>query len=165
MDWVWGYPTDFHSCGEKSTVFLHSYEIKSGSGLGMSLVPRSPPFYLLFAFTGDSCVLLWTQTGEARERGYPLPPPPHTHCSSPSTYPSYCLPSLPLLLQFCLLSSYAHTHTHTHTHYSHIPQMEQQGPEGRMLFHLGNVTYLLDVTPSNPLPHPLSPSPILLCVI
>ena len=54
---------------------------------------------------------------------------------------------------------------HTHTHSSYIPQTEQHEPEGRMLFHLGNVTYLLDVTPSNPLPHPLPPSPILLRVI
>ena len=29
---------------------------------------------------------------------------------------------------------------------SHIPQMEQHEPEGRMLFCLGNVTDLLDVT-------------------
>ena len=28
------------------------------------------------------------------------------------------------------------------------------------MFHLGNVTYLLDVTPSNWLPYPLSPTPI-----
>ena len=48
---------------------------------------------------------------------------------------------------------------------SYIPQTEQHEPEGRMLFCLGNVTYLLDVTPSNPLPHPLSPPPIQLCVI
>ena len=33
-----------------------------------------------------------------------------------------------------------------------------------MLLYPGNVTYLLDVTPSNPLPHPLSPPPISLCV-
>ena len=38
-----------------------------------------------------------------------------------------------------------------------IPQTEQHEPEGRMLFHLGNVTYLLDVIPTNPLPYPLSP--------
>ena len=43
---------------------------------------------------------------------------------------------------------------------SYIPQMEQHEPKGQMLFHLGNVTYLLDVAPSNPLPHPLSPPPI-----
>ena len=47
-------------------------------------------------------------------------------------------------------------------HKSYIPQHK---PEGRMLFYLGNVTYLLDVTPSNPLPHPLSLPPIPLCVI
>ena len=46
----------------------------------------------------------------------------------------------------------------------YTPQMEQHEPEGQMLFHLGNVTYLLDVTPSNPLPHPLQPPPIPLCV-
>ena len=34
-----------------------------------------------------------------------------------------------------------------------------------MLFCLGNVTHLLDVTPSNPQPYPLSPPPIPLCVI
>ena len=33
-----------------------------------------------------------------------------------------------------------------------------------MLLYPGNVTYLLDVTPSNPLPHPLSPPFIPLCV-
>ena len=48
---------------------------------------------------------------------------------------------------------------------SYIPQMEQHGPEGRMLFGPGNVTYLLDVTPSNQLTHPISPPPILLRVI
>ena len=42
------------------------------------------------------------------------------------------------------------------THNSCIPQSEQYE---RVLFCLGNVTYLLDVTPSNPLPHPLSPPP------
>ena len=36
----------------------------------------------------------------------------------------------------------------------YIPQAEQHEPEGQMLFCLGNVTYLLHVTPSNPLPHP-----------
>ena len=36
--------------------------------------------------------------------------------------------------------------------------------QGQMLFCLGNVTNLLDVTPSNPMPHPLSPPPILLHV-
>ena len=49
-----------------------------------------------------------------------------------------------------------------HANSSYIPQTEQHEPE---VFRLGNVTYLLDVTPSNPLPHPLSPPPILLCVI
>ena len=43
--------------------------------------------------------------------------------------------------------------------------MEQHEPKGQTLFCLENVTYLLDVTPSNPLPHPLSCPPILLCVI
>ena len=38
-----------------------------------------------------------------------------------------------------------------------FPKTEQQEPEGRMVFRLGNVIYLLDVTPSNPLPNPLSP--------
>ena len=42
---------------------------------------------------------------------------------------------------------------------SYISQMEQHEPEGRMLICLGNVTYLLNVAPSNPLPHPLSPPP------
>ena len=35
-------------------------------------------------------------------------------------------------------------------------------PKVEMLFRLGNITYLVDVTPSNSLPHPLSLSP---CVI
>ena len=48
---------------------------------------------------------------------------------------------------------------------SYIPQTEQHEPEGRMLFCLGNVTNLLDVTPSNQMPHQLSPPPIPLCVI
>ena len=47
----------------------------------------------------------------------------------------------------------------------YIPQTEQHEPEGRMLFRLGNVTNLLDVTPGNQIPHPLSPPPILHCVI
>jgi len=34
-----------------------------------------------------------------------------------------------------------------------------------MLFCLENVTNSLDVTPSNPMPHPLSPPTIPLCVI
>jgi len=42
---------------------------------------------------------------------------------------------------------------------SYISQREQHEPEGRMLICLENVTYLLDVAPSNPLPHPLSPPP------
>ena len=55
-----------------------------------------------------------------------------------------------------------HTHMHAGSvNSSYIPQTEQHEPEGRMLFHLGNVTDLLDVTPSNPIPHPLSPPPIL----
>ena len=68
-------------------------------------------------------------------------------------------------------NTYIHTytrtyiHTYIHTYNSYIPQMEQHEPEGRMLFCLGNVTNLLDVTPSNPMPHPLSPPPVLLCVI
>ena len=37
---------------------------------------------------------------------------------------------------------------------------KQHEPEGQILFCLGGVTYLLDVAPSNPLPHPLSPPPI-----
>ena len=67
----------------------------------------------------------------------------------------------------CTLDTYLHTyiptylhtyiHTYIHTYSSYIPQMEQHEPERWMLFRLGNVTYLLDVTPSNPLPHPLSP--------
>ena len=50
-------------------------------------------------------------------------------------------------------------------HNSYIPQIEQYDPERRMLFCLGNVTYLLDVTPSNPLPQTLSLPPIPLRVI
>ena len=54
--------------------------------------------------------------------------------------------------------------SHTHIHNSYIPQTEQHEPEGGM-FCLGIVTHLLDVTPSNPLPHPLTPPPIQLRVI
>ena len=40
-------------------------------------------------------------------------------------------------------------------------QMEQHEPEGNLnVSCLGNVTHLLDVTPSNSLTHPLSPPPI-----
>ena len=42
---------------------------------------------------------------------------------------------------------------------SNIPQTEQHDSERQMLFFFGNVTYLLDVTPSNPLPYPLSLHP------
>ena len=41
-----------------------------------------------------------------------------------------------------------------------IPQIKQQIP-----LHLGNTTYLLDVTPRSSLPYPLSPPPIPLCAI
>ena len=54
---------------------------------------------------------------------------------------------------------------YSHASNSYIPQMEQGELEEQMLFHLENVTYLLDVTPSNPLSHPSSPPPIPLCVI
>ena len=40
------------------------------------------------------------------------------------------------------------------TNNSYIPQTEQHEPEQRMLFCLGNVTNLLDVTPSNQMSHP-----------
>ena len=46
--------------------------------------------------------------------------------------------------------------------HSYIPQTKQHEPEGQMLFSLRNVTYLLDVAPSKPLLHLLSPP---LCVI
>ena len=46
----------------------------------------------------------------------------------------------------------------------HSPDRAHE-PEGRMLFCLGNVTNLLDVTPSNTLPHPLSTPSIPLSVI
>ena len=36
----------------------------------------------------------------------------------------------------------------------YIPQTKQHDRKRQMLFHLGNVTNLLDVTPSNSLPHP-----------
>ena len=42
------------------------------------------------------------------------------------------------------------------------PQTEQHEPEGQMLFCLGNVTNLLDVTPSNLMPYPLPSLHILL---
>ena len=42
---------------------------------------------------------------------------------------------------------------------TYIPQTKQHDPKWQMLFHLGNVTNLLDVTLTNPLPHPLSPPP------
>ena len=48
---------------------------------------------------------------------------------------------------------------------SYIPKTEQHEPKEQILFHLENGIYLLDVTPSNPLPHPLSPPSIPLCVI
>ena len=48
---------------------------------------------------------------------------------------------------------------------SYIPQTEQHEPKGWILFCLGNVTNLLDVTPRNPMPHPLPSPPILLHVI
>ena len=70
---------------------------------------------------------------------------------------SHCLSSpLPLSLPHTHTPhTHMHAHTHSHTHNSYIPQTEQHEPEGRMLFCLGNVTHLLDVTPSNSLPHPL----------
>ena len=46
-----------------------------------------------------------------------------------------------------------------------IPKTEHHEPEVQLLCCLVNVTYLLDVTPSNSLPYTLSPPPIQLCVI
>ena len=45
-----------------------------------------------------------------------------------------------------------------------ILQTEQNKLKVRMVRMVGSVTYLLDVTTSNPLPHPLLPSPIPLCL-
>ena len=65
------------------------------------------------------------------------------------------------------IGTHRYTYMRARTHNSYIPQTEQHEPEGqmRMLFCLGNVTNLLDVAPSNQIPHPLSPPPIPLCVI
>ena len=52
------------------------------------------------------------------------------------------------------------TYIHSYMYTSYVHE-----PEGQMLFRLGNVANLLDVTPSNTLPHPLSLLPILLHVI
>ena len=46
--------------------------------------------------------------------------------------------------------------------HSYIPQTKQHELEGQMLFSLWKVIYLLDVAPSKPLLHLLSPP---LCVI
>ena len=59
----------------------------------------------------------------------------------------------------------------THTIYllyvrnSYIPQMELHESKGQNAVPLRNETYLLDVTPSNPLPHLLSPLPFPFCDI
>ena len=37
-----------------------------------------------------------------------------------------------------------------------FPKRSSMNPKGQILFRLGNVTYLLDGTSNNPLPHPLS---------
>ena len=71
---------------------------------------------------------------------------------------------------FALRHAYMVGHIHTHT-YIHSLDRTACEPEGWMLFHLGsvtwlgNVTYLLDVIPSNPLPHRLSSLPIPLPLI
>ena len=72
----------------------------------------------------------------------------------------------------CSTSYSADYHEHTcKTNNSYISQMEQHLPFRLMLLQvytavrLGNVPYLLDVTPSNPLPHLFSPPPIPLHVI
>ena len=53
-------------------------------------------------------------------------------------------------LSHCHIVILSYCHTVILLHNSYIPQMEQHEPEGRMLFCLGNVSKLLDVTPSNP---------------
>ena len=65
----------------------------------------------------------------------------------------------------CMYVLYVCMYECMYVYSSYIPQTEQHEPKGQMLFSLGNVTYLLDVTPSNSLPHPLPPPPILLHVI
>ena len=54
-----------------------------------------------------------------------------------------------------------------HVFNNYIPQTEQHEPEGRMLFPLANVTYLLDVLPlaTHCHIHYHQHSSILLCVI
>ena len=48
-----------------------------------------------------------------------------------------------------LYVSYACMQVWVYVNNSYIPQTDQHEPTGRMVFRLGNVTYLLDVTPSN----------------
>ena len=55
-----------------------------------------------------------------------------------------------------------YTNVNRYVNNSYVPQTE---PEGQMLLRLGSVTNLLDVTPSNPMPHPLPSPPILLCYL
>ena len=67
-----------------------------------------------------------------------------------------------------LAAQYMDADMHTYLH-AYIPT-HTYSPDGaawawrQILFHLGNVTYLMDVTPSNLLPHPLPPPPISFCV-
>ena len=78
----------------------------------------------------------------------------------------YAVDCIYMYIQLACIHIYIHTYIHTYIHAlynlcnSYIPLTEQHELKEQMLFHLGNVTYLLHVTPSNPLPHPLSPLPI-----
>ena len=69
----------------------------------------------------------------------------------------------------CSTSYSADYHEHTcKTNNSYISQMEQHLLmllQAHTAVCLGNAPYLLDVTPSNPLPYPLPPPPIPLHVI
>ena len=80
------------------------------------------------------------------------------------SHPVLQLAYLSPLLHLCM---HAHMHAHTHTHaHTHIivtfPRWSSMSAKGECCSVWGN---LLDATPSNPLPHPLSPPPILLHVI
>ena len=77
----------------------------------------------------------------------------HMHSSTHTTTHTTCTCTHACTQPRTHTSHTTRNHTHTHTHNSYISLMEQHEPEGRMLFCLGNVTNLLDVTPSNQLLH------------
>ena len=57
-------------------------------------------------------------------------------------------------------STVCHLVLHIHV----LPRWSDLSPKGKCRFCLGSITYLLDVTPSNSLPHPLPPPPIPVCL-